>query len=378
MKRFTRFYPVLMLLLWLAIVAMCASTGYGATLVVKDGNGQLQNLNEQADPAGALSPRMVACDATNPDQCATVNSVITANQAPFGMYVLPIQLNANNLQMTPQQINPVALNMTAFQPTVGAFHITCDAGCSVGTIGFVDQATFTPGTTPGILAGGFFQTTATNNQLTNLQGGSVQLTATRAVFTNLRNNSGTEIGTSSTPIQVSVANTAANATPIVDTATLNQGGSALSNTNGIWANVLTNNAAVANGNPLYVALSPGTSGGELIQGAIVPNNTTSVAVGTSAGHQLYGIDGFSIASTVPAWVKLYNAAQGSTTCGSGTPVGRYEIPASGGTSGSGAIMSDANGVAFGTALTYCVTTGMADADTSAPAASTYVVNFRYK
>lgn len=372
-----RFYPALMIALWLAAVVFFATTGYGASLIVKDGQGNLQNLNEQTNPSGQLSPRTLVCDAADPDNCANT-AAIGNGSSPLGLLVVPVQTVASQLNMTAQQSTASALQMTAFQSNGANFHITCDAGCSVGTLGFVDAATFTPGTTPGILAGGFYQTTPTNNQLANLQGGSVQLTSTRAVFTNLRNNAGTEVGTSSTPMQVSIANTAANATPIVDTATLNQAGSALSNTNGIWANILTGNAAVANGNPLYVALSPSMSGGLSIQSAIVANNTTSVAVGTSAGHQLYGIDGFSIATTNPVYVKLYNTAQGSTTCGSGTPVARYMIPASGGASGSGEIMHDANGIAFSTALTYCVTAGIGDADTTSPSANTYILNMIYK
>lgn len=371
-----RFLPVLMILAWLLAV-LAASTGYGATLVVKDGNGQIQQLNEQTNPSGALSPRTIVCDQTDPDNCAGLAA--TGNgSGPLGLIVVPNQGTASALNMTAFQGTASAFNMTAFQPTGSNLHMVCDAGCSVGTLGMADASTFTPGTTAVIPAGGFFQTTPTNNQLTNLQGGSVQLTATRSVFTNLRNAAGSEIGTSSIPIQVSIANTAVNATPIVDTATINQGGSALSNTNGLWTNLLMNNALVAAGNPVYATLVSTTTGGNSMQGAIVPNNTTSVAVGSSAAHQLFGIDGFSIATTNPVWIKLYNAAQGSTTCGSGTPVGRYMIPASGGTSGSGEIMHDANGIAFSTALTYCITGGMADNDTTAPTASNYAVNFIYK
>jgi hypothetical protein len=148
-------------------------------------------------------------------------------------------------------------------------------------------------------------------------------------------------------------------------------------TGGSGINIFQGAAANSATNQFYTSLVPTTSGGLSVASAIVPNNTTSVAVKAGAG-QLYAIDAFSISAATPVFIKLYNAAQGSTTCGSGTPVARYMIPAPGGAAGSGIIMEDPNGIAFGTAITYCITAGMADADTTAPAASTYVVNFHYK
>lgn len=120
---------------------------------------------------------------------------------------------------------------------------------------------------------------------------------------------------------------------------------------------------------------PVTSGGLNITSAVVPANTTAVVVKASAG-QLYGVDGFSISTATPVYVKVYNAT--SATCGAGTPVARYMIPASGGVSGSGLVRSDSNGVAFSTGITYCITAGIADNDTTAPAASTYVAQVYYK
>jgi hypothetical protein len=90
--------------------------------------------------------------------------------------------------------------------------IAC-SNCSGGA-SFDDEASFSAGTTPLNLGGGFYQTTATSNALTNGQGGAFQLTANRALFTNLRNSSGTEIGTASTPVQVSLASTGLNSTAV--------------------------------------------------------------------------------------------------------------------------------------------------------------------
>lgn len=102
-------------------------------------------------------------------------------------------------------------NMLAFRgDNSNGLWVNCKTGCSGGP---ADESTFTPGTT-GITTGGFFQTTATNNALTTGQAGSVQMTATRAFFTNLRNAAGAEVGTSGAPLQVTLANTGANATAV--------------------------------------------------------------------------------------------------------------------------------------------------------------------
>jgi hypothetical protein len=110
---------------------------------------------------------------------------------------------------TTAQTDPVSLD------TSGSLRVNCTTGCSSsGGSSVADESAFTFGTTPLTLGGGVFQTTATSNALTTGQGGSFQVTAQRALFTNLRNASGTEIGTSSTPVQVSLANTATNATAV--------------------------------------------------------------------------------------------------------------------------------------------------------------------
>lgn len=93
-------------------------------------------------------------------------------------------------------------------PGVNAFvtnTITC-ANCSGSGASATDTTTFTPGTSIFAPTGGFFQTTATSNPLANGQQGAFQVTAQRALFANLRNSSGTEIGTSAAPVQVTGAN----------------------------------------------------------------------------------------------------------------------------------------------------------------------------
>jgi hypothetical protein len=202
------------------------------------------------------------------------------------------------------------------QSAANSVAVTCNSGCSGGP---ADESTFTPGTT-AIFTGGFYQTTATSNALTNGQAGAVQMTANRAFMVNLRNSSGAELGIAAAPIQVSLANTASNATAVLVTGTggsfpipanssvnvaqvggasyalgsttssasapvviasdqaavaakLNgtpslangngvvptQGGSVLSATNGGYTNLLQGNAVLATGNPIFVT-GTGTAG----------------------------------------------------------------------------------------------------------------------
>lgn len=241
------------------------------------------------------------------------------------------------------------------------------SGGGSGGVSVTDGAAFTAGSSVFAPSGCFFQTTATTNPLTTGLQGLIQCTAQRAPFVNLRNASGTEIGTASTPM---VINNAQVSGTTIDTNT----GNASAGTQRVV--LATNQPALTN--PLLTTQSPANTGGLSVQSAIVANNTTSVAVGTSAAHQLYGIDAYSISAATPAYIKLYNTAQGSVTCGSGTPVARYVIPASGGTAGSGQIWHDSNGIQFTTALTYCITAGIGDADTTAPAANSYILNVLYK
>lgn len=130
-------------------------------------------------------------------------------------------------------------------------------------------------------------------------------------------------------------------------------------------------AAASGSSPVVQPSAPSTAG------AIVPNNTTAVVVKASAAvlmsAQLFGI------GSVPAYLKIYNAT--SATCGSGTPVKRLMIPAAPtAANGSGMVQATfgPGGLALGTGFTYCVTTGIADNDTTAPAATTYLVNLDYE
>jgi len=111
-----------------------------------------------------------------------------------------------------------------------------------------------------------------------------------------------------------------------------------------------------------------------IRSVIAANNTTAIVI-SSTGGTVYSVDAFNNGGTV-GYVKLYNAS--TATCGSGTPQARYMIPFGATSSGGGFNVSNINGDAYGNGIVLCITAGIADSDTTAPAASTYIVNVHYK
>lgn len=76
--------------------------------------------------------------------------------------------------------------------------VNCVSGCTAGG-SFTDNSAFTAGTTADGNVGGVFNDGLA--AVTSGNGAAARITAQRGVHVNLRNNSGTEIGTSSTPIR---------------------------------------------------------------------------------------------------------------------------------------------------------------------------------
>ena len=129
--------------------------------------------------------------------------------------------------------------------------------------------------------------------------------------------------------------------------------------------------------PLYAPCATAQAGSSECDGAnisstIIPNNTTAIVVKSTPG-QMYGLECFNNSATI-AYIKIYDAT--SATAGSGTPVAREMCPSS--TSGAGFVVPFPVGRVFVNGIAYVVTTGIADSDTTAPAASTYIVNVLYK
>lgn len=118
------------------------------------------------------------------------------------------------------------------------------------------------------------------------------------------------------------------------------------------------------------ALEPKAFGGLSLYRTIDLDETEE-DVKTTAGT-LYGWYIFNAAATT-RYVKIYNATAANVTVGSTTPVLTIPIPA-----GSAANVEFTNGIAFSTAICIAATTGVADADTGAPAANDVIMNVFYK
>lgn len=182
--------------------------------------------------------------------------------------------------------------MVALSGTSGNLNVQC-ANCSGSGVSTADEATMTPGTSLFAGGGGFFQTTATSNPLTTGQQGMFQVTSTRSLFTNLRNAAGTEIGTAATPIQVSLANTTANATALLTTGT---GGTFPATQSGTWN--ITNISGT-------ISLPTGAA-----------TQITSAAILTALGSPFQA--GGSIGNTTFAATQATAASLNATVVGTGT------------------------------------------------------------
>lgn len=104
------------------------------------------------------------------------------------------------------------------------------------------------------------------------------------------------------------------------------------------------------------------------------NNSTLIAAGQ---HNVYDAQLSGIGSA-PAYLKFYDKAT-APTCGTDTPTKVLAIPAAA-TAANGAISNPTIhvGAQFFNGLGICVVTGIADSDNTAPAATTFNINFDWK
>lgn len=211
----------------------------------------------------------------------TLPVTVASLPLPTGASTSALQSTINTTLGSPFQAGG-SIGNTTFTVTQGtgtSLHMVCDGG-TCGSVSPADASTFTPSTTTQATVGGFFQTTATNNALTNLQMGAMQLTAQRALFVNFRNASGTEIGTSSTPVQVSLANTGSNATA-VNIAPVDSGGTTVTNTTAHAIKIFPVDPAT--GTALTVPSSGnGTSDAGTSRVAVISNNSPVAGFGVGA------------------------------------------------------------------------------------------------
>lgn len=129
-------------------------------------------------------------------------------------------------------------------------------------------------------------------------------------------------------------------------------------------------------NPITVSatMAASATGGATNHSAIMLNSTNATAVGAAGAHTIYDIQCFSNMATI-AYLKIYDTATAPTP-GAGTPVWRGMIPSNSG--GAGFTAAFPSGKAFTLGIGYVMTTGIADADTGAVAATSYLVNISYK
>ncbi len=118
-----------------------------------------------------------------------------------------------------------------------------------------------------------------------------------------------------------------------------------------------------------VGVKPRTTGGLTIFRSLDLDETEEEVKATAG--QVFGWYIFNAAAST-TYVKFYNATAANVTVGATTPVLTLPVPA-----GSAANVFSEIGVAFGTAITVAATTGVADADTGAPAANDIVINVLY-
>lgn len=212
-------------------------------------------------------------------------------------------------------------NMVALTGTSGNLNVQC-ANCSGSGASAVDEAAFTAGTSVLAPGGGFYQTTATNNALTDGEQGMWQMTAQRAGFVNLRNSSGTEIGTAVTPVRVDPTGTTTQ--PISGTVTTNVGSGtrAVSIASGQVASGAFSSGALSSGSIAAGAqVDLLTMRGTKNAGTAADNSLLAGGVYNSTPLTLTNTQQASLQSDVNGYLKVNVAtpiiglAQGSTTSG---------------------------------------------------------------
>lgn len=257
-------------------------------------------------PAGTTKPLTqdtAGKNCVNATVTATATTTATASSTPTAVSAGPnAPLNINLFSALFEQ---PTFGGTPVDGTHG-LPVNCIVGCSGGP---ADESAFTPGTT-AIVTGGFFQTTATSNPLTTGQAGSVQMTSTRSFFVNLRNNAGAEAGVAAVPLQVSLANTAANATPV----TVNGAGTAGSASTAVETIQGIAGMTKLLVTPDSVAL-PANQSVNTAQVNGVTTLTGAGAVGTGAQRVAVGQDATTVAGMAPGTVAAGTAPANTAMAG---------------------------------------------------------------
>ena len=149
---------------------------------------------------------------------------------------------------------------------------------------------------------------------------------------------------------------------------------------------LTANSGVDIGDVDVTSISAGSNliGDVGIQGRATGGTTTFRSIDLDETEEevkatagtIYSIHAMNLTTGI-LYLKLYNLTAANTTVGTSTPTHTFPIPANADTDAAGFTFAIPQGIAFSTAISAAVTTGVADADTGAPAANAAVVHIQY-
>jgi hypothetical protein len=101
-------------------------------------------------------------------------------------------------------------------------------------------------------------------------------------------------------------------------------------------------------------------------------NATSVTARQTA---LYNVITVNTTASI-YYLKLYDKAS-APTCGTDTPIATYPVPFGASSSGGGFQMSRGTALGFSLGMGFCLTSGIADADTGV-AVTGIAINFEYR
>lgn len=107
--------------------------------------------------------------------------------------------------------------------------------------------------------------------------------------------------------------------------------------------------------------------------AAAGSDQDSTVVKNGAG-QLYSVSGFSV-GTAPRYLKLYDKATGPTSAD--TPKHVFQIPSQGTANGSGFTFAVPVGLVFSSGISFRITTGIANNDSTATTGGDTVINLGY-
>lgn len=120
---------------------------------------------------------------------------------------------------------------------------------------------------------------------------------------------------------------------------------------------------------------PQTANGLSVSRLISAATTNETEAKATAG-QLYGVTAHNINAAV-RYLKIYDNTAAGTVIGTTTP--KMTLPIPGNAAGAGFMLDTGGmGIAFGTGITYGLTTGVADSDTAAVAANEIVIHLLFK